>query len=709
MTKKRKPLALQPGWAIYLRTSSKETQHPKLSQDRQRFGIRNELLNFSELPIIGEYVDTDTGRNIERTNYQRLLRDARLGKFSHVAVENAERFGRKDTEALRAIDELDELGIKIRFADYPRLDPIDADDRIIIVYLFGAARRESMKIGERAQGGIHTKLRAGGYTGRAPDGYLNCREQVVGLERELSGRTRNWIEADPKQFPVWREAWRLLLTEQYTLEQICEALHAQGATLRSGLPFVKPGEKGKRTHATNALSAAFHNWAYAGWVVSKVAKIGPKETRGNWEPVVTTEEFEQGLAILEQRNQKRHPNRKHFYLLKRIAYVEINGKIQRLSGSTSNIHRTTGGNRYYCLPRSDINLPCDLLDEQVWEGLQGLEIDPDLHECLKNLYCQEVAAHAPKHESTLQELQAALADIDDKERRMLRRYRDGKVTESIWDEVWAEVNHQRQAIQQQVSLLGATQATTLNDLDDGVAILHQLPTLYGKLPQDEQQLMLNLLIQRVVVDRSGTLLRIELHPPFAYLISRKRIVEQWQTVNNQNATLKKGGTFRSSCSEYVQESWDVRIRNTGSLPYNTLPGSQTFVSRVAGRDGYWYASLEAATAAGITVSSRALDIQAVNPRQTVNLTLTAFTPVGSVDAIAWLLDPYASAGRAESGGIVGGNTAIWLNRIDPHGCNGNVDDLDELDMPTPFRTPPTSTPSVTPYIPPYAGATRPAR
>jgi len=155
--------------------------------------------------------------------------------------------------------------------------------------------------------------------------------------------------------------------------------------------------------------------------------------------------------------------------------------------------------------------------------------------------------------------------------------------------------------------------------------------------------------------------------------------------------------------------WDVRIRNTGSLPYNTLPGSQTFISRVGGRDGYWYASLEAATAAGLTVNPQALDIQAVNPRQTVNLTLTAFTPVGSVDAIAWLLDPYASAGRAESGGIVGGNTAVWLNRVDPHGCNGNVDDLDELDVPTPFRTPPTSTPSVTPYIPPYAGATRPPR
>ena len=95
---------------------------------------------------------------------------------------------------------------------------------------------------------------------------------------------------------VWHKAWRLLLTDQYSLEQICEALQLRGYTLRSGLPFVKP--TGKRTHATNVLSSVFHNWFYAGWVVSKAAKIGPKHTQGNWTPIVSTEEFERGLEIL---------------------------------------------------------------------------------------------------------------------------------------------------------------------------------------------------------------------------------------------------------------------------------------------------------------------------------------------------------------------------------------------------------------------------
>ena len=92
--------------------------------------------------MIDTYIDNLSGRYAEnRVDYQRLLEDARAGRFSFVAVENAERFGRNDTEALRAIDELDDLGIAVRFADYPDLDPIDPDDRILVSLSFTLARR----------------------------------------------------------------------------------------------------------------------------------------------------------------------------------------------------------------------------------------------------------------------------------------------------------------------------------------------------------------------------------------------------------------------------------------------------------------------------------------------------------------------------------------------------------------------------------------
>src|SRR4051812_31505678 len=100
---KRKNGLLTPptrGWAIYLRTSSDETQKPELSRARQRFTIQTNVLERSPMPVIDEYVDVLTGKTPNREGYQRLLSDARAGKFSHVIVERADRFGRDDTEAL---------------------------------------------------------------------------------------------------------------------------------------------------------------------------------------------------------------------------------------------------------------------------------------------------------------------------------------------------------------------------------------------------------------------------------------------------------------------------------------------------------------------------------------------------------------------------------------------------------------------------------
>jgi DNA invertase Pin-like site-specific DNA recombinase len=291
MAKPRKlSRAPQLGWAIYLRTSDKEAQNPANSQDRQRNAIQRALLETSDLSVIGEYIDNQTGRTAEhRDGYQRLLQDARTGKFSHVAVENAERFGRNDAEALSAIDELHAFAVKVRFADYPDLDPIDPDDRIMVSLSFTLARRESMKTAQRTRGGMFTKLQRGGYVARAPDGYINLERRTPTSEKLDYGRYDRWIELDPERAMIWRFAWDLLLTNRYTLEEICEELHARGYRLRSGRPFVQIDEHGKRTHARNTLSRIFHNWTYAGWVVSDEANILPKTIRGVWEPLLSTD------------------------------------------------------------------------------------------------------------------------------------------------------------------------------------------------------------------------------------------------------------------------------------------------------------------------------------------------------------------------------------------------------------------------------------
>jgi len=520
-----KRLPPRSGWAVYLRTSSQEAQNPTMSQDRQRFNINHALLERSDLPVVGEYTDVMSGRTPNRAGYQRLLDDARAGKFSHVAVENAERFGRNDTEALTAIDELHNLGIAVRFADYPDLDPIDADDRLLIAISFTLARRESLKLGQRVKGGIHSKFRNGGYATLAPDGYRNAERRLEDPSRSRVGRYERWVEPDPEQFKVWRLAWDLLLSDRYTLGEICEELHARGYRYRTGRPFVEI-KNNRRKPATNTLSKRFHNWFYAGWVVSERAGIPPKTVRGNWKPLVTTEEFERGLEILAYRDRHRSAKRRHTYLLKGLVYIEDEntGKLVKLTGSTSNANRKGGGTAYYCVWSSDINIRCEIVDRHVAEMMREIQVDPEWMPVIREAYTQEIAEKLGHlRPSEQQELEAALKAVVEEEARVARLYAAGKITDDVWDALWAEWLDKRRTIQSSLASLNRQHEAHISDLDAALTIIAKVGILYNNLEPCSQRDVLRDMVDKIVVDRAGNIVRMDLLSPFAYL---KRLTDR---------------------------------------------------------------------------------------------------------------------------------------------------------------------------------------
>ena len=517
--KTRTVITPQAGWAVYLRTSSDENQKPEMSRARQRFAIENNVLKRSDMPVYNEYVDVLTGTTPHREAYQRLLEDARSGKFSHVIVERADRFGRNDTEALRAIDELYEFGVAVRFANQPDLDPMDPDDRVIVTLSFTLARRESALLGIRVKGGLQVKRANGGYPNYAPDGYINVEGKVVGEAKKISGRHETWIEQDPERAPIIRYAFDLLLEDRLTLEGICEALHARGYRYRSGRPFIEVKKNGQRKANTNTLGSIFHNWTYAGWLTSKAANIPPKTIRGDWEPIVTTEEFERGLAILEKRNQKQNRHRKHDYLLKGIAYYEHpdGSEQQRLTGSTSNAGRSGGGTPYYRIARSEVSFLCSDIDKQIPAALMNIQVDPELLPMIRDVYTQDIAeqlGHLRPDER--ERLQASLKGIDEEEGRMARLYAAGKITDAVWDSLWREWQDRRNVIRSTLESLQYQHKTHIANLDTALQMIAQVGIVYNSLERSDQKEMLHHIVSRVVIDCEG-IINLELRAPFSYL------------------------------------------------------------------------------------------------------------------------------------------------------------------------------------------------
>lgn len=559
----------QPGWAVYLRTSTDENQKPELSRARQRFAIEENVLKRSEMPLYGEYVDVLTGTTPNRPEYQRLLNDARIGRFSHVIVERADRFGRNDTEAMRAIDELHEVGVAVRFANMPDIDPMHMDQRVLVTMTFTLARRESQLLGARVKGGLRAKLKAGGFASLAPDGYVNMSGKTDLDKRKELGRVDHWIEPDPERASIWRYAWDLLLEDRLTLQEIAEALHARGYTYRSGRPFVEITASGKRKQNINTLSKVFHNWAYAGWVVSPRNGIAPKTLRGNWEPLITTEEFECGQAILARRNTHRTVRRKQEYMLTGLIYHQnVDGCQTRLTGSTSNAGRSGGGTPYYRVAKAGgAAFLCGEVDELVGQELVRIQVDPDLMPLIRTAYTSDLNAMiGGARTDERARLEAVLKATDEEESRAARLFAAGKLSEEIWDNLWSEWQDRRNQVRRTLDTLASSRQVHVDNLETALQIIAQIGTLYNGLERKDRKELLRQVVHRVVVNDAGDV-SLELRTPFAYLrdlndeIRSQRKAGRGKKKNGRHASTVSSGT----CSNVFLSGVPGEIRTPDHL------------------------------------------------------------------------------------------------------------------------------------------------
>ena len=519
--------------------------------DGTRSIIDGNVLEHSELPVIDEYVDVLTGKTPNRVAYQRLLADARVGKFSHVIVERADRFGRNDTEALRAIDELHEFGVGVRFANSPDLDPMDPDDRVLVALSFTLARRESALLGIRTRGGQQAKRKSGGYISYAPDGYINVTARTDTKKKMDLGRWDKWIEIDNERAPIWRLAWDMLLEDRWTLDEIAEKLHELGYRHRSGRPFIEIKPSRKRRANVTTISHVFHNWTYAGWVVSEKNCILPKTQRGNWEPIVTTEEFERGIAILERRSQNRAAKRKREYLLKSIiSYLDAEGNYWRLTCSTSNASRKGGGTAYYCVPRSNINFMCEKIDAQVHSELCAIQIDPIHLPTIRAHYKHDLAEKLGLARPDERKLMTdALNAIEQEETRMARLLASGKISEAVWEGLWAEWQERRNRLRSNLDSIAQQQEFHIDNLETALGIIAQVGSLYNRLEVSARRELLLHMVKQVVVNTDGEIV-LELNAPFAYL---KDLSEKAKWGSETPAETKTSGASESAgCSDCVQ-------------------------------------------------------------------------------------------------------------------------------------------------------------
>jgi DNA invertase Pin-like site-specific DNA recombinase len=415
----------------YLRVSDEDGQYPERSFDYQRQLIEDRLSSLVGMPASHEYTDIERGTRNDRIQYQRMLTDAQAGMFSDLCVYRIDRFGRAPQEVFTAVNLLEALGVKIWVADMPNMEIGTPNGNLQLGIQTVLAKYEVDLLGQRVRDTKRQLMLQGKWPNHPPEGYVAKREEIS------SRKYRCWVEQHPVQARMVREAYDLWLTAQYTLQEVCEELHRRGYTRRSGKPWVwdEPGTGLRRyalSHIQRALTSPFH----AGWVISKTHGIERGQVRGEWDAIVTDDELDRSIAIMNEHAGDKSREKRHIYILRGVLWLDYEGQQYRMHGSTPTGRTKSYGyyeTRAKCGGRHR-RVRSDRVETEIPGWLQHISISPHKLPQIRRVYHQHIdQLTSPSRGRRLEELEKRIQALEAQEADLGRLLITGKIGEEAYD------------------------------------------------------------------------------------------------------------------------------------------------------------------------------------------------------------------------------------------------------------------------------------
>ena len=206
--------------AAYTRVST-DSEDQLNSFAAQNHYYSEKIAKNCEWKMVGIYADEGiTGTSVEkRKEFQRMMEDCREGLIDQILVKSISRFARNTEDCLKAIRELKELGVNVRF-ERESIDTIHVSSELITSIYASFAQKESESISGNRQWSYWRSMENGTFnTCYAPVGFdlingkLTINEQEAPVIQQifieyLNGQNSREIAADLNKKLALGRFWR---------------------------------------------------------------------------------------------------------------------------------------------------------------------------------------------------------------------------------------------------------------------------------------------------------------------------------------------------------------------------------------------------------------------------------------------------------------------------------------------------------------------
>jgi site-specific DNA recombinase len=329
---------------LYCRKSSEDSNRQVLSIESQKSNLL-EVAAREKLTIEKTFTESMSAKEPGRPEFGKLIALIKKNPGSIVFVWKLDRLSRNpvDEGEIKWLLQIKTIAKIVT----PERTYYPEDNSLIASVEFGMATQYVKELSTNVKRGNRTKLENGGYTGRAPFGYLN----------DLAAKS---VIVDELRAPYVEKIFRMFASGGYSLKDISNKLYGEGFRTKSG----------KKAHAS-MLYRMIVNPFFAGVTV----RAG-KHYQGSHTPLVSTELFDQAQSILSG-----HRPRKQKRMFPLTGYVSCPLCPCAITASLRKGHQyyhCTDGKKLHTNGREHFR--AEVLNEELAGKFKGLQFDIEMIE-----------------------------------------------------------------------------------------------------------------------------------------------------------------------------------------------------------------------------------------------------------------------------------------------------------------------------------------
>ena len=487
--------------AIYARVSDKSQDTEDKTSISEQISDMEAHCEGKGLTITARYQEVGRGWSKKRPEFQRMLADARRGRFDTIVCWKSDRLSRGMYPAAALMEVVEAYHINLEAV-------MDAIDMKTFGLMAAIGKIELDNFRERSSMGKR---------GSAKQGRIPVSNVPYGYRIGEDGRP----EIVEEEAEVVRRVYRMSINDGMGANLIAQQLTLEG------VPMAKTGKRWYDGTIHRLLS----NETYKGtWWYGKARYVSTEDgvrvydqPEEQWigvpsPPIVDEETWERGRVLRRQRFTRANRNTKVFYLLQHLVRCSECGLLMGGQANTKKEVKRNGKlykyeldppRRYYrCYGYHQLRLKCrekpmiraERLEGLVWNEVKRVLENPDLIiagiEALDNREDGGLEEQGASAERDLQKVQM-------EEERVIRLFVSGKITEE-------QMDHQRRYITERLETLRAR----LDDYKDRetaetekrviIENLVQWAGEYGPglddLPNEKRREVLRLLLDGVTID-----------------------------------------------------------------------------------------------------------------------------------------------------------------------------------------------------------------